>query len=401
MKKIIINSDYNDPNNCNIEVVERKGLGHPDSLADMLAKECSRAYSKFCIDNFGCVLHHNFDKLYIGAGCFRYENNCMKMYDKVKVFLNGRASNTMNGKTIDLEKLLKPVIKKYIHSILPRLDVDNELDIHINCTQNTKMSNWFSPENISDIPDAKELFANDTSLCISHFPNTICENITLEAERFFWNFDGEYPSPKYSNVGQDIKVMTSRINNNIDVTICLPVYSDVFKNFEEYKEIVKDYEQKLTTFLLTKVPKEFNINIAINRLADGNYRNYSLIKGSCIECGEEGVVGRGNDSRGLISALRSHTMEAPFGKNERYHTGRVLSYVSDLTTKRIYQECNIKSSLYCLTRNRNKLMEPFMLYLSVNKSISKEEERIIEKIIEEEFNEKTYLLKILNDKSIY
>ena len=111
------------------------------------------------------------------------------------------------------------------------------------------MSNWFSPENISDIPDAKELFANDTSLCISHFPNTICENITLEAERFFWNFDGEYPSPKYSNVGQDIKVMTSRINNNIDVTICLPVYSDVFKNFEEYKEIVKDYEQKLTTFL--------------------------------------------------------------------------------------------------------------------------------------------------------
>ena len=47
MKKIIINSDYNDPDNCNIEVVERKGLGHPDSLADMLAKECSRAYSKF------------------------------------------------------------------------------------------------------------------------------------------------------------------------------------------------------------------------------------------------------------------------------------------------------------------------------------------------------------------
>ena len=94
-------------------------------------------------------------------------------------------------------------------------------------------------------------------------------------------------------------------------------------------------------------------------------------------------------------------MEAPFGKNERYHTGRVLSYVSNLTVKRIYQECNIKSSLYCLTRNRNKLMKPFMLYLSVNKSISKEEERRIEKIIEEEFNEKTYLLKILNDKSIY
>ena len=162
MRNIIIKKDYIDPDNNNIEIIERKGLGHPDTLADKLAEECSRVYSQYCIDNFGCVLHHNFDKLYIGAGCFRYEDGKVNMYQPVKVFLNGRASNTMNGKKIDIESMLVPVIKKYVSSVLPRLDVEKELEIHINCTQNTKVHNWFTPESIEDVPDAKKVFANDT-----------------------------------------------------------------------------------------------------------------------------------------------------------------------------------------------------------------------------------------------
>ena len=54
--------DYNDPEKQNIEIVERKSFGHPDTLADKLAEECSRVYSSYCIDKFSCVLHHNFKK---------------------------------------------------------------------------------------------------------------------------------------------------------------------------------------------------------------------------------------------------------------------------------------------------------------------------------------------------
>lgn len=58
-----INDGYKSPDNNPLEIVERKGLGHPDTLADMLAEKISIAYSQYCIKNFGAVLHHNLDKL--------------------------------------------------------------------------------------------------------------------------------------------------------------------------------------------------------------------------------------------------------------------------------------------------------------------------------------------------
>ena len=129
--RIVLRSDYKDPEKNYFEVVERKGMGHPDTLADKLAELCSQEYSKYCLQNFGCVLHHNFDKLYIGAGKFIFENNQVKMYDKIKVFLNGRASITMNGQKIDLNTILSPVIKDYLKTLLPHLDVENDLEINL------------------------------------------------------------------------------------------------------------------------------------------------------------------------------------------------------------------------------------------------------------------------------
>lgn len=399
MKNIIIKDDYIDPSKNNIEIIERKGLGHPDSLADKLAEECSRVYSNYCLEHFGCVLHHNFDKLYIGAGCFRYEEGKVNMYQPVKVFLNGRASNTMNGEKIDIESLLVPVIKKYVSSILPRLDVQNELEIHINCTQNTKVKNWFTPQSIEDVPDAKKVFANDTSLCVAHYPQTVSENLALATEQFFWNYNDNFATPKFDDIGQDIKVMVSRVENDITLTLCIPVYPDKFQNHDEYIAILKKYEALIEDYVkrIDGIDK-YNVKIEVNRMASGDYLFYSLSKGSCIECGEEGIVGRGNNSQGIIPAFRPYTMEAPCGKNERYHTGRVLSFLANRTVKRIYEDCGVRSSMYCLTKNKNNLLEPFLMYLSVDK---KEKINEIKKIVDEEFNEETYLVKILDKHKLY
>ena len=45
------------------EIVERKGLGHPDTLADGLAENAEIEYCNYCLREFGCIPHHNFDKL--------------------------------------------------------------------------------------------------------------------------------------------------------------------------------------------------------------------------------------------------------------------------------------------------------------------------------------------------
>jgi len=50
------------PSAAPIEIVERKGTGHRDTLCDALAEELSLALCRFYRDRFGLILHHNIDK---------------------------------------------------------------------------------------------------------------------------------------------------------------------------------------------------------------------------------------------------------------------------------------------------------------------------------------------------
>ncbi|MDH5795909.1 MAG: methionine adenosyltransferase, partial [Candidatus Bathyarchaeota archaeon] len=51
-----------------IEVVERKGLGHPDTMCDSIMNEVSVNLSKEYLDKTGYILHHNIDKSLLAAG---------------------------------------------------------------------------------------------------------------------------------------------------------------------------------------------------------------------------------------------------------------------------------------------------------------------------------------------
>ena len=51
-----------------VEIVERKGVGHPDSMCDAIMEDVSRALSRAYRDRAGTVLHHNCDKALLVAG---------------------------------------------------------------------------------------------------------------------------------------------------------------------------------------------------------------------------------------------------------------------------------------------------------------------------------------------
>ena len=53
------------------EIVERKVLGHPDTICDALAENLSRALSRFYLERFGATLHHNVDKALLCGGAAR------------------------------------------------------------------------------------------------------------------------------------------------------------------------------------------------------------------------------------------------------------------------------------------------------------------------------------------
>ena len=48
--------------------MKRKGLGHPDSVCDALVENLSIALSRFYLERFGVILHHNVDKGLLWGG---------------------------------------------------------------------------------------------------------------------------------------------------------------------------------------------------------------------------------------------------------------------------------------------------------------------------------------------
>ncbi|MFN3395782.1 MAG: methionine adenosyltransferase, partial [Thermodesulfovibrionales bacterium] len=51
-----------------VEIVERKGIGHPDYICDSIMEAISITLSKEYRKAFGTILHHNIDKGLLAAG---------------------------------------------------------------------------------------------------------------------------------------------------------------------------------------------------------------------------------------------------------------------------------------------------------------------------------------------
>ena len=88
-----------------VEIVERKGLGHPDTICDMLSERLSVALSEHYIDQFGFILHHNVDKALLSAGRSEPAFDAGHILEPIAIFLSGRATMTANGRTIPVRAL--------------------------------------------------------------------------------------------------------------------------------------------------------------------------------------------------------------------------------------------------------------------------------------------------------
>jgi S-adenosylmethionine synthetase len=51
-----------------VEVVERKGLGHTDTICDGIAEHISVRLCRYYLEKFGLIVHHNVDKVLLCGG---------------------------------------------------------------------------------------------------------------------------------------------------------------------------------------------------------------------------------------------------------------------------------------------------------------------------------------------
>jgi S-adenosylmethionine synthetase len=76
-------------------------------------------------------------------------------------------------------------------------------------------------------------------------------------------------------------------------------------------------------------------------------------------------------------------MEAACGKNPVYHTGKLFTAIGDVISENIYEKYKIQNVVYCTSKMGDNIEEPWNISIELNRKISKNDEEIINDMVNE------------------
>jgi len=352
------------------EIVERKGIGHPDSIIDGACEAVSIALSKYYLENFGVIFHHNVDKGLLVGGTSKAVFGGGRVIDPIYILVAGRATDIVpfNGKEVKIpvEQISKAAIADYIKGTMRFLDPKKHLRLETMIRQG-------SPDLISVFLRKKEMpVANDTSVGVGFAPLSQTESTVLEIEKLLNS--GKFKK-KFPEVGEDVKVMGLRVKDKLTVTVAAAMVSGKIPDASHYSSVIGDVRSEVED-LLAKGSLEANLRL--NSGDDPKRGSYYLtVTGTSAEQGDDGNTGRGNRVNGVISPMRQYSMEATAGKNPVNHTGKLFNAVAILAADRIVKEVPGVREAYVriLSRIGNPIDQPLIasaaLVLAKGTSLSK------------------------------
>ncbi len=357
------------------EVVERKGIGHPDTLADHLAEKLSRAYCEYTQKHFGAILHHNFDKTSLLGGQSFVKFGEGYLTSPIRVVLNGRASIKFGDEKIPVRQILEETSKIFLSKRLRNLDPEKDSTFIYNVAtgkspgltdQNLPAGArkfWHQPRNLDDLPEIKNPFSNDTSLGVGYAPKSKLERLVLAIES---TLNSQEYKEKYPWLGSDIKIMGTRNKTDYDITLCVPQISTEVPNVEAYKKNKETVLKEIKNIAGKVLNQNDQLNINLNtRDSDEKLDYYLTATGSSIESGDEGIVGRGNRINGLITPCRPMSMEGACGKNPVYFIGKVYYVCAQQIADKIYEKTGLTSEVYVVSQSGRPLLDPWKVFVAV------------------------------------
>ena len=344
-----------------IEVVERKGRGHPDTLSDGLAEHLSSNYCRYTIEEFGSILNHNFDKVGLLGGQSEAKLGKGRMLRPVRVLLNGRAADGFAGQDIPLRMLLIGWATEFLVRELPRLDAERDLEFHFNVSSaNTPgyPSNDFAPGGDSDLRQLQELRSSDTAVVCAQYPPTALEAAVLAIEEMLTS---DPLRQRWPWIGSDIKVLAWRSGNTVSMTACVPEIADEVADLEAYRanlaEVRNLVEQKTAEVL-----PGHHVELHLNTLDDEAGESlYLTVVGSCVESGDEGLVGRGNRPSGVIAPLRPHSGEAACGKNPAFFPGKIYNAAAAEIARLLHDETGHVIEVWLTAQEGRPIDDPWQV----------------------------------------
>ncbi len=311
-----------------VELVERKGTGHPDSICDAIMEQVSVALCREYLNTFGRVLHHNIDKGLLVAGRTAPRLGGGTVLEPMRLIFGDRATAEYKGKRIDVGAIAVESAREWLRQNLRFVDPEQ----HIVFQNELKEG---SPE-LTDIFEREVIGANDTSAAVGYAPLTETERIVFATERYL-------NSPEFKQLfpeaGEDVKVMGYRRDRDLVLTIALAFVDRYVTSAERYFARKEEIQVALEEYLAREQRTLDRITVTINTLDDparGEGGMYLTVLGTSAEGGDCGQVGRGNKVNGVISLNRPMGTEAAAGKNPVSHVGKIYTLLTHRIAAEIY-----------------------------------------------------------------
>jgi len=299
-----------------VEIVERKGLGHPDSICDGVAEAVSRALAQAYIERVGKVLHYNTDETQLVAGRAAPQFGGGEVIEPIYLLIVGRATEEYEGTHIPVGSIALSAAREYLGENFPHLDLESDIVVDVKLGEGSgDLQTVFGEEG------QQVTRANDTSFGVGHAPLTETERVVKETEqRLRTAFDA---------VGADVKVMGKREEDAIDLTVAAAIVDRYVDSIEEYVDTVEQVREYVADLAAEYTDRQVTVHVnTADDYTQGQDGVYLTVTGTSAEQGDDGSVGRGNRANGLITPNRSMSMEATSGKNPVNHIGKIYNLLS-------------------------------------------------------------------------
>ncbi len=310
-----------------IEVVERKGLGHPDFICDSIMNQVSVELCKEYMKRFGVIMHHNIDKGMLVAGEVKTKFGGGVILKPMRIIFGDRATFEVEGELIDVNGIAVDTAKKWLKDNLRFVNADS-IEYQVEIAQGSA--------ELTDIFKRKDtmLGANDTSAAVGYAPMTPTENVVLEIERFLNSMDFK---KRFPESGEDIKVMGLREGNELYLTVADPLIDRFIESEKEYFRKKDELLEEIKTYAAGRTDLKTSVNLnTLDREGRGMGGIYLTVTGTSAEDADSGQVGRGNRVNGIIPLNRPVSSEAAAGKNPVSHVGKIYNVLSHRIANEIY-----------------------------------------------------------------
>jgi len=331
------------PRHRQIEIVERKGIGHPDTVCDALAEALSVALSRHYLDRFGMILHHNVDKVLLRAGVSRPAFGGGKVVEPFEVYFAGRASDRYQGIAVPIDELVTETARDWLAAHFHALDAERHVRVHnLLHPGSADLVELFQRQQASGVA-----LANDTSCGVGYAPLSPLEGLVLEVER---SLNGPAFKARFPAAGEDIKLMGLSAAGQVQLTVACAFVDCHVPDLDAYRALREALLDEVRDLAAARgMAPVLSLNTG-DDLDSGSV--YLTVTGTSAESGDDGEVGRGNRVNGLIAPLRPMNMEAAAGKNPVTHVGKLYNIAATRLAAAIHATVESVEAVECYLVSR-------------------------------------------------